>query len=97
MFVTLFANAGDLATGSKIASITNTNSNSNAFVIRVEGGTGPCVGKSIVFPLSIAGSQSIFDKAYAAALAAFAGGFSIRVHNYSDDSCNQAAYIELSN
>lgn len=78
-----------------ITSVSNTNGNREEFTIWVSGGTGSCVDTTITFPASSAGSESVYQRAYAAALAAFASGARVWVHNYVDDSCAAASYIRL--
>jgi hypothetical protein len=79
----------------KIEGIANTNSNQEKFNIWVSGGTGPCVNRQIVFPRSAAASAEIYNRAYSAALTAFASGSKISIYDYDGASCSNAAYIKL--
>lgn len=78
-----------------ITSIANTNGNKDNFTIWVEGGSGVCANKSITFPRTATGSSEIFSRAYSTALTAFASGHKVLVHNYTGESCHDAAYIRV--
>ncbi len=78
-----------------VKSVANTSSNQDNFSISVEGGTGPCANKTIIFPRAATSSNEIFSRAYSTALTAFASGHKVWVHNYSGDSCTNAAFIRV--
>ena len=88
--------AADLVVDAEIVSIMNTGSNQAKFVVRTAGGTGVCANSNIVFPAAAAANQDIYNRAYAAALMAYALGSKVRIHNYQDNACTGAAYIRLS-
>ena len=90
-----FVFAGDCVVGSTIIEIRNTGSNQDKFEVVTSGGTGPCVGKTIMFPADAAPNRDIFTRAYSAALTAFSTGAKVRIYNYHDDSCLKASYITL--
>ena len=76
--------AGVLVTGATIGRVSNTASNQDIFYIIVVGGTGPCANSKIRFPLSEAGSEKIYDRAFSMALTAYASGSKIEVVDYDD-------------
>jgi hypothetical protein len=87
-----------IAIGSEITQVFNTASNTSTFGIVVRGGSGPCVDKTIYFPLSAAGGDSDIQKrAYSAALTAFTAGFKVDIHNYADSisDCKNASFIRV--
>ncbi len=85
-----------LISDAKIIRISSTSSNLDEFMIWTTGGSGPCPGnEGIKFTLVDSGSPEVFNKAYSMALAAFAGDFVVRVHNYHDSTCNRASYIDI--
>ncbi|MCG7562391.1 MULTISPECIES: DUF5992 family protein [Pseudoalteromonas] len=88
--------ATDLVKDATITGISNTNGNENTFTIWLEGGTGLCANKSISFPLTAAGSKESHDRAYSAAMTAFATGDKVMAHNYYNTDCHNAAYIKVS-
>lgn len=91
------ANAGDLIVGGTITKISNTSSNLQNFAILVSGGsTNLCGSAWINFPVSAVADVESHKRAYAIALVALTTGLTVRVHNYVDNTCNTAAYIELS-
>lgn len=92
------ANADYLASNARITMVSNTQSNQERFFIRVTGGTGVCTGgATIVFKLANAGSEKIYDRAYAAALLAFSLGSLVNVYDYHDtSSCDHAESIQVS-
>ena len=88
---------GYIATDATIIKIGNTiySATSSAFFVVVSGGTGVCQGVSIVFNLSDTDAETQ-QRAYAAALAAFASGAKVSIYSWEDSSvCDRAAYIEL--
>lgn len=89
------AAAGDLVMEARVAKITNTGSNGNTFGIKVSGGSLNLCGTGwISFPASATDADS-HKRAYAAALLALSTGVPVRVHNYQNNDCDTASYIEL--
>ena len=84
-----------VVTDAKIEKMANTSGNSDEFAIWVTGGHGNCKDSLIKFRLADSSSPGVFDKAYSTALAAFAAGYRIRVHNYHNTSCDNASYIKI--
>lgn len=84
-----------VVTDAKIDKISNTSGNADEFAIWVSGGSGQCNDTLIKFRLADSGSAGVFNKAYSTALAAFAAGYRIRVHNYHNNLCLNASYIEI--
>ena len=88
-----------IVTNAIITKVGNTSGNGPSFWVVAEQGSGPCVSSSgqnnIYFPASAAGNTKIYDRAYAAALAALASGKHVNIYNYVDGSCNTAASIEV--
>lgn len=91
------ANAEYLIQSGTVTAVTNTIGNEEQFAIRVVGGTGVCTGASwIVFKLSTAASEKIYERAYAAALTALALGTAVNVYDYHDTGdCSHAESIQL--
>jgi hypothetical protein len=102
LFILLAISCNSYSTGTFIAEnvtitqISNTGSNIDKFVIWTSGGTGPCANRSIHFPASATNSEKVFDRAYSAALTAFASGTKVTIHNYNGPDCVNASYIRLS-
>jgi hypothetical protein len=95
--MTVPAGAADLVIGGRVVRLSNTGNNSTLFSIEVAGGSTNLCGSSwIHFPASAAGDAEIHKRAYAAALVALTTGMPVRVYNYQSNSCDAAAYIELS-
>lgn len=91
------ASAGDLVKGAEITMIGNTTNGGDDFFIKVSGGTGPCVGQNLVFPVDAAASKEQHARAYSLALTAFTtGSKKIRAYNFNGGSCRSASYIEMS-
>jgi hypothetical protein len=88
-----------IASNAKITKVVNTASNSAAFIIVVEGGTGPCVTtttqKNIYFPRVSAANQDVYDRAYMSAMTALSAGNKVNIYNYADGTCNNAVAIEI--
>jgi hypothetical protein len=80
-----------------ITAIANTNGNGENFTVWIEGGTGPCANAGITFPIAAAGSDKVFERAYATALAAYMAGKKVTIHDYAGDSCTNASYIRVLN
>ncbi len=90
------ANAGELTKDAEIIMVGNTANGQDDFFIKTQGGTGPCVGSSIIFPASSAPSKEYHARAYSLALAAFSmGNTKVRVYNFASDSCFTASYIQM--
>jgi hypothetical protein len=90
------ANAGLLSQGGTIVRVANTSGNQSLFVVLVAGGSGPCPnGQWIAFPTYAAGDAEVHKRAYAMALLALTTGMKVAIHNYNNDNCNEAAYIEI--
>lgn len=93
--IPMTANAGYLMRDTKITEIANTNNNKDTFTIWTIGGRGPCLDQSITFTLEDSGSPEVFNRAYSAALMAFAADYKVTVYNYENDDCRQASFIHL--
>ncbi|WP_064791924.1 DUF5992 family protein [Shewanella woodyi] len=87
--------SGELVRGATIIEIASSSSNQDVFYLSLSGGTGPCAGKSILFPASKSQSKESYNQAFSIALAAAASGKKIRAHNYEDDSCREANFIGM--
>lgn len=88
-----------IATNTTITKVGNTAGNGASFWVVAQHGSGPCVSvgvqTNIYFPKHAAGTEKVFDRAYAVALAAVASGKPVNIYNYLDGSCNTAAAIEI--
>lgn len=88
-----------IAIDSKITKIGTTAGNGESFWVVATGGTGPCVTtgvqNNIYFPREAAGTEKVYDRAYAAALSALAAGKKVNIYNYVDGICGKAAAIEI--
>ena len=89
-----------IAIGSEITQVFNTNGNTPSFGIVVTGGSGPCVGRQITFPISAAGDikdgkSNIHLRAYSTSLTALTTGLKVDIHNYSGSDCKNAAFIRI--
>ena len=80
-----------------ITAVANTNGNGENFTVWISGGTGPCANAGITFPKTAAGSEKVFERAYATALAAYMSGKKVTIHDYTGSSCTNAAYIRVLN
>jgi len=91
------ANATYLVENGKVTAVTNTTGNDEQFAIRISGGTGLCnTGVWVVFKLVNAGSEKIYDRAYAAALTALLAGSVVNIYDYHDtDNCSHAESIQI--
>ena len=96
-FISGHVSAGTyIVTNAEITKISSTSGNLDEFVVWTTGGSGPCKDSAIKFTLVDSGSPEVFEKAYSMALAAFAAGFKVGIHNYHNESCIQASYIHIS-
>ena len=92
-----FANAGDLLNSATITSITNVGANQDRFVVYFTGGTGVCSdNKFIKFPMDAAVSKEAHARAFSLAMTALTTGMKVRFHNYENNSCDRASYIQIS-
>jgi hypothetical protein len=91
------ANAGLLASGATISHLANTSNDSTTFALQLVGGSGPCTGGTIWiwFPVSAAADADAHKRAYATAMMAIATGLRVSIHNYTNDNCDGASYIEV--
>ena len=90
------ASAGWIVRGGTISLVTNTGSNQAKFGVKTTGGTGPCAEAGyITFPFDAATNERIHTRAYSAALTAFTTGVKVNIHNYENDACDRAVFIEL--
>jgi len=87
--------AGELIKNALIVEVANTSQGGADFAVRLEGGTGVCVGEWIVFPESSKASVASFNQAFAVALAALAAEKKVRIHNFTDNSCSGANFISV--
>jgi len=88
--------AGDILIGGIVTRVANTNGNSDSFQVLTTGDTGPCAGNNwIVFPRSSAASDGVHNRAYSTAITAMMSGKKILIHNYQNDACTGAVYIEI--
>ena len=99
-FVLLFifnsANAGWVVRDATVIAVANTSNNENKFGVKATGGSlNLCEGHYVMFPASDAGSPEIHQRAFAAALTALTTGRKVTIHNYHDDTCVRASFIEL--
>ena len=78
-----------------VTRVTNTNQNTESFTLTTTGGSGPCAGQAVVFSMSET-SNSIQNRAFTIALAAYSVGDKVTIYSYSGADCSKAAYIELS-
>lgn len=92
-----FSNAGELVRDTIIAEVSNTSSGGPDFSLRIEGGLGPCADQLIKFPESKKASDESNGQAFSIALAAFATGKKVRIHNFEDDDCFGASFIAITN
>jgi len=90
------AQAGELVTDAVITSVGNTSGNGPSFFVIVSGGSGLCTNQFIWFPESAAGDANVFNRAYKSALLALSTGMHVKIHNYSDNTCAKASYIQVS-
>ena len=90
--------AGYIAENSIVTEVRNTGGNNSAarFELVVSEGTGDCIGRTIIFPASAAMDPEAHSRAYASALTAFSTGSNVKIYNYIDDTCSNAAYISIS-
>ena len=90
-----------LVSDSEIIEVFNTGGNNSSFGVVTSGGSGPCIGKNIFFPITSAGDHlngvsNIHSRAYATALTALSTGMNVDIYNYQDESnCNGAAFIKI--
>ncbi|AQS38160.1 hypothetical protein Sps_03013 [Shewanella psychrophila] len=49
-FLSSYAVSGELVRGATITEIASSAANQDVFYLRISGGTGPCAGKSLLFP-----------------------------------------------
>lgn len=87
----------NIAKGSKITEISSiSGENKDSFLIRVSGGEGSCVdGTWILFPVSASPSKEAHARTYQTLLNAFDSNRKISVHNFVDESCNNASQVSL--
>jgi Family of unknown function (DUF5992) len=101
-----YAGGGYLVQNGVINRIDPNWSAQDGFVVRVTGGTGPCVGSGIVFPLSSAlvdgTSDAAHKRLYAAALTALTTGMKVDLYNDVDGAntsdptiCHRANFLYL--
>ena len=93
---------GWLANSVEITSVANTSNNAMAFTVETTEHSKDCSGKTITFPLNVAGNagnnKEIHSRAYSTALAAMMAGKKVSIYSYADQSvCTQAAYIRVFN
>ena len=97
--LSVLANGQYIATNAKIIKVGNTAGNGESFSVVATQGEGPCISSgsqiNIYFPLYAAGSEKVYDRAYAMALAALASGKKVNIYNYAGASCDTAAGIEI--
>jgi hypothetical protein len=87
--------AGWSVSDAEVIQVINTSGNLKNFTIVTTGGSGPCVGQYIQFPETDAANGAAHQRAYASALLALTTGMKVTVHNYFDDTCNRASFIQL--
>lgn len=91
-----FADGGYIVTSATVTTVTNTANNQDVFAIQTSGGESQCQGAWIQFYSENAGNSKIHDRAYAAALSAFASGAKVSIFDYHEPiSCKHAEYIQL--
>ncbi|WP_020406260.1 DUF5992 family protein [Hahella ganghwensis] len=98
LFVSVSAQADWLVKDADIIEISNTAGNAELFYIHVSGGEGLCANKQIRFPLSAAGSEKVYDRAFSIALAAYLANQKVKVYDYDEgnEDCKGAESIRLS-
>ncbi len=89
------AQADYLVRGAKVVNVQNTSSNGENFAIVVQGGTGPCAGKVIIFPASGVSNKGAYDRAYNAALTALSANVNADVYDYSGSSCSNGGQLSI--
>src|SRR5262245_39396638 len=90
-FSSAVCHADDLVVGGTITSLTNTFQNQTSFAVKITGATTNLCGTNwIVFPIENAANVEAHNRAYAAALLAFAMNKPVRITNYSGSSCSSA-------
>ena len=103
--VTIMTNnafAENLVENAKITAVGSTNWNEKVFYVRLQGGTGPCAGKSVNFPEEYAQSVISFAQTHGMAMTALLHNLSVSIHNYgertfkNEDICTGANLIEVS-
>ena len=96
------ASAENLVEGAKITAIGSTNWNQKVFYVRLEGGTGPCAGKSVNFPEEYSQSTISYAQTHSMAMTALLHNLNVSIHNYderkfkNEDICTGANLIEVS-
>lgn len=91
----------DLVVDAKITAINAAQGKGDNFYVIVTGGTGVCANTAIYFNQINSGSPKQFDRAYAAAMAAFVTGKKVWIHAYDSsigdtDKCMKANFITIS-
>lgn len=88
-----------IVSSAKISKIGNTSGNGESFWVVAVDGQGPCISTNlqtnIYFTDTAAGTQAIYERAYAMALAATMSGARVNIYNYVDSQCDKAAGIEI--
>ncbi len=88
--------SGTLVKNGKIVKMSNISSNQDRFLLGLDGsGEGPCVGKSVSFYAPIQKGESL-KRTVALASLALTTDLYVQVHNYSDDACGGATFIQVS-
>jgi len=90
-----YAEAGQIVTSSTITIISNTNSNVEMFSVMTSGGSGVCANGFVNFDLASAGSADVYKRAFTIAMTAFMTGSKVNIHNYIDNTCGKAAWIQM--
>lgn len=89
------AEAGELISGATILSVASASNNQEQFTITILGGTGPCAGQNITFPVSTSPSEMTWSTVFALAGSALKNGHTIKVYNYVNDDCSKATFLQV--
>jgi hypothetical protein len=89
--------AGWLVTNAKIKEVASAIGTQEAFFIVLDGGSGMCADKQIVFSMNHIGSEKKYDRAFSIALAAYMSDQKIKIYDYNDgiDDCSNADSIRV--
>ncbi len=87
--------AGELINGATIASIAAASNDQDQFTITIVGGTGPCAGQSITFPVALSPSEMAWSTVFGLAAGAMKNAQLIRAYNYVDNDCSKAVFLQV--
>lgn len=89
------AHAEYLVRDAEITGVQNTSRDGDNFAVRVNGGSGPCNNRIIIFPKAGVTERDVYRRGYVMALEAMINNLRVDIFDYSGTSCENGGQLSV--